>query len=89
MFSKIVERIDKQAGRMGRMMERMHVDCVALAQRQHGNAFAAARSNCMACRSTEACDRSHRAYEEGRADAAPPETFCPNARLFAEHAERR
>ena len=89
MFAKLIERMDKQAARMGRMMERMHVDAVALAQSRHGNAYASAHNTCMACRNSQTCDRSMAAWQAGRPDAATPESFCANARLFADYRERR
>lgn len=88
MIAGMLDRIERQARRMGLMMERLQVDAVELARSRRGADFVKARGTCGACRNTEVCEVSHAAWQASRADGPNPMDFCPNARLFAEFRAR-
>jgi hypothetical protein len=80
-FTRITERMDRQAHLMGAMMERLEVDTVAMGTEAAGARFERAARSCLMCKDSDECERwldQHAAAETG------PD-FCPNARFFALH----
>lgn len=78
-----LQRREQQASRMGKMLQRMEVDVVALASRGEGYGLRQAISACAQCNRVDTCERSLADWEAGRKDAADPAGFCPNAERFA------
>ena len=74
----ICRQVERQAQLMGEMMERLGVDPLAAARRQHGTAFVQARTTCLLCRSSSDCRR----WIEGAPEAEHPSRFCPNMPFF-------
>lgn len=70
--------VERQAGRMHEMMERLDVDPVTLARLRGGDAYAEARTRCLFCTTSDACLRwLDRPVKVG----ARPD-FCPGLPLF-------
>ncbi len=75
-------RYERQAERMKKMMQRLNVDVVSLAERRLGRDIADARSTCLHCNKTRICED----WINGKAPEANPYAFCPNGAKFHEHA---
>ena len=61
------------------MMERLDVDPLALVRLSQGEAYAAARRQCLTCGTSDKCLRW---LEAEHLPGTVPE-FCPNLRIFA------
>lgn len=71
------ERVERQASRMREVMDKLGVDGAKLARVRHGNAYAAARAECLLCRDTTKCLRWL-----DNADGEDVPEFCPSLALF-------
>ena len=69
--------VERQAIRMHQMMNRLHVDALALVRLRNGAAYAQARSRCLQCEDVGACLHW---LDKGGPIARPD--FCPNLALF-------
>lgn len=78
-FTRIVERMDRQSNLMGAMMKRLEVDPVTLATESEGARIQSAARTCLMCRDSEECAR----WLEGNGDTPPD--FCANSALFASY----
>jgi hypothetical protein len=76
MFDKTLKRLELQAERMGRMMERLGVAPVELARSAGGRGYAEAARRCMHCTNGEACQD----WLDRGATTSPD--FCPNSQRF-------
>ena len=47
--------VERRATRMHQMMERLHVDVLALVRLRNGDAYAEARSRCLRCEDSSIC----------------------------------
>jgi hypothetical protein len=74
-FSRNVER---QAVRMGEMIQRLDVDPFVLAYLREGDGYEEARMTCFDCSNTARCLK----WLNASAPNAEPPTFCPNLSLF-------
>jgi hypothetical protein len=74
----MTRRVERQASRMHEVMERLNVDGAALARLRQGQAYADARTRCLACGTSDKCLRW---LDRQPLSSAPPE-FCPNLGLF-------
>jgi hypothetical protein len=75
----MTRRVERQATRMHEVMERLDVDCAALARVDRGQVYAQARARCLTCGTSDQCLR----WLDGQTPLkgqAP--SFCPNRRLF-------
>jgi Family of unknown function (DUF6455) len=80
----MTRRVERQATRMHEMMERLNVDCAALARADQGDAYMQARTRCLTCGTSDRCVRW---LDSEQAPKRPPD-FCPNLRVF-EHFQRK
>ena len=80
-FTRITERMDRQAHLMGAMMERLEVDTVAMGTEAAGARFERAARSCLMCRDSDECER----WLEGHSTAEAGPEFCPNRLFFADH----
>ncbi len=64
-------KVERQAIRMHRMMDRLNVNAVALVRLQHGDVYAKARSACLSCQNSDLCLK----WLDRQADGTPD--FCP------------
>jgi hypothetical protein len=78
-FTRITERMDRQAHLMGAMMERLEVDVDAAGLEASGALLQRASRSCLMCKDSDECERWFESGAEGEPD------FCPNARFFALH----
>jgi hypothetical protein len=78
-------RVERQAVRMREMLDRLDIDPGALVRLRKGDAYAAARSLCLFCGTSDKCLR----WLDGdvRSDTTPD--FCPNLRVFQTCKEGR
>jgi len=74
-FSRNLER---QAARMGEMVQRLDVDTFVLAYLREGDSYEEARMACFDCSNTTQCLK----WLSGSALNSEPPTFCPNLSLF-------
>lgn len=72
-------QIERQARRMGEMIDRLKVDRLKFACSKEGAVYFQARTVCLGCSVTRQCLDW---LDLAPADALPP-TFCPNYPLFA------
>lgn len=77
----LISRGQRQTERLRRMMQRLDVDVVALAESGLGHDLSAAGWECQHCHRTSTCE----AWLDGKAPEANPYAFCPNGALFDEH----
>ena len=80
----ISRTVERRATRMHQMMERLHVDVLALVRLRNGEAYAEARSKCLCCDDSSICLLW---LDKGGPDAGPD--FCPNFEFFGACACRR
>lgn len=78
MAAPIFRQVERQARRMGDMINRLDVDTLKLVCLRHGAAYVEARTNCFDCANTASCLQW---LDASTADAERP-TFCPNLPLF-------
>ena len=71
-------RVERQASRMHRMMERLDVDPGILVRLHDGDAYAEARRECLLCVNSDACLRW---LDQPASSGRRPE-FCPRLPLF-------
>lgn len=76
-----MERVQRQARQMDRMMDRLGVDAVAAARQARGWPYARACRTCLGCPVVSLCSRWLDSADGG---AATTPDFCPNAALFDE-----
>jgi len=69
---------ERRATRMHQMMERLHVDVLALIRLRNGDAYAEARSRCLRCDDSSICLLW---LDKGGPNAGPD--FCPNLEFFS------
>ncbi len=68
---------ERRATRMHQMMDRLHVDVLALLRLRNGDAYTEARSRCLQCE--DSCICLHW-LDKGVPKAGPD--FCPNLEFF-------
>lgn len=73
-----------QSERMFKMIDRLGVDGVALAEDRPGQDLRSAESECQKCMQVGKCE----AWLAGEKPDAEPYVFCPNGALFAEHRRK-
>ncbi len=78
MSAPFFRQVERQARRMGDMIDRLDVDTLELACLRQGDAYVEARTTCFDCANTASCLQW---LEASPADAARP-TFCPNLALL-------
>jgi hypothetical protein len=71
-------RVEHQAVRIHRMMDRLGVDPLAFARLQQGEAYAEARRRCLFCVAADECLR----WLEREVRPGDTPDFCPNLKLF-------
>jgi len=75
--------VERRATRMQQMMDRLHVDALAMVRLRNGDAYAEARSRCLLCTQSDECLRW---LDKGGLSTWPD--FCPNLELFNTCRER-
>lgn len=70
--------VERQASRMGELIQRLDVDTLKLVCRDEGKAYAQARTTCFDCSNATKCLQW---LDDATGEASP--TFCPNLPLFA------
>lgn len=78
-FTRIANRMDRQSGLMGAMMQRLDLDIAGVAGDGSGMALESAIRSCLACRNSDECKH----WLESGSGSEPD--FCPNASFFALH----
>lgn len=78
-FTRIANRMERQSGLMGAMMQRMDLDMAGVAADGSGISLEAAIRSCLACGNSDECKH----WLESGSDTQP--NFCPNASFFALH----
>lgn len=78
MTAPIFRQVERQARRMGDLINRLDVDTLKLVRQRHGEAYVEARANCFDCANTALCLQW---LDASPVDAQQP-TFCPNLPLF-------
>jgi len=81
----MTRRVERQATRMHEVMERLDVDCAALARARQGQVYAEARARCLTCGTSDMCLR----WLDNQPASSEPPTFCPNRRLFENYRKDR
>lgn len=85
MFTKLLNRIQERAGRMGDLMARLHVDPPDASRIRGGAGLAAAWRACLACGKGKNCAARLDGAPQANVEAPP---FCPNAGFLAETCVR-
>jgi hypothetical protein len=70
--------VERQARRMGEMVERLDVDTLKFVCLRDGESYARARTTCFDCANTAQC----LSWLDASPRGAEPPTFCPNFPLF-------
>ena len=78
-FTRIANRMDRQSGLMGAMMQRMDVDMAGVAADGSGMSLEGASRSWLACKHGNECQH----WLESDSGSEPD--FCPNASFFALH----
>jgi hypothetical protein len=80
MTSLFFRDVERQARRMGDMIQRLDVDTLKLVCLRGGGAYVRARTTCLDCSNTARCLQW---LDAPLSDGARP-TFCPNLSLLEE-----
>jgi hypothetical protein len=79
-LSRIIDRADRQAWLMGRMMDRLGLTVVETTRANLGIRMYSACRTCMSCRHADECEAWLSASDKTYVADAP--AFCPNASFF-------
>ena len=74
----VIRNVERQAGRMNEMMQKLDVDQAAFAALRSGKTYMDGRTRCLNCQSVRECLLW---LDAKPASVATPD-FCPNASLF-------
>lgn len=70
--------------RMSRMMDRLDVDVISLAESRLGQDLIDANAACRCCNNAGQCE----SWLDGKAKTSNPFAFCPNGAAFDEHRRK-
>ena len=82
-FTKITERMDRQAHLMGAMMECLDVDIEAAGTEAAGARLERAARSCLICQDSDKCELWLTHSSATGVETGPE--FCPNRLFFATH----
>ena len=78
MSTQFFRQVERQARRMGEVIDRLNVDKSKLACLDEGRGYVRARTTCLDCSNTAQC----LAWLDADKTADGPPAFCPNFALF-------